>query len=478
MKYIAFLSAFLLCLSSCQSTAESFPDGNNGPNNEYAPESTDIELIDITEQNEPVEIFIKPETEPAPKVSINSNANHYNNSKRVLVNHEIMTYIEQLKEKGEDIEQLIFYLSKSFTMGIEELNDLPNVEIVERLLLVSDKDPVQPVAFTHEQNGTAQPHLFSINSEIVTVNFLVNEQIVPLGFIKNVNNDCYDLYSVSLGPVLYGIQSEEETPRLYIYASIERGNQIIVTYDVQGVPIFADNETTNEYHASPQQHEHAPQVQDTRHPQESPEQAHNPVEIVQQQTDEKTHQPAQQQPAQQNNDRSTFILGEGSLKLEGVIEYIKFKTRSPVLTDTNIRRLVNLYFSEAILEDVNHDLAIAQMLYWTNFLADRERVETNNFGGLDRTREWNGRFPYDRRYDGMTEGVKAHIQHLRLYASNSLKNPNTVNVDPRHLYTEEFTSRITTFNALYDKWTQNTANYRQKVNAILIDLYRFSDRYR
>ena len=467
MKYLAPIFIYLMIFSGCSSV-----DKNVNTDNYQADDADNLsELPELNEDADIYDITVKPpEQEPIPKVTINSNSNQTSNDKRVLVNQEVMSYIEQLKDEGENIEQLIFYLSKSFTLGITGNDNLPNVDIIERLLLVSDKDPVQPFVFAYDKIGTTQPDLISISNNIITINFQTGEKIVPIGFRKNLQDDCYDLYSLYIDSVLYGIQSEDETPKLYIYASIERGNQKIVTYDFKGVPIFADDDTINEYRARQQQErEVVTQAQQQTQRQDTSTQnaAQLPAQNAAQSAAQSTIPAA----------RSTNILGAGSLKADGVIEYVKSKNLSPALNDANLRRLVNLYFSEAASEDVNHDLAVAQMLYWTNFLSDKDRVLTNNFGGLAETEEWNGRFPYGTRYDGMTEGVKAHVQHLRLYASNTLKNINTINVDPRHMYLEEFPSRITTFNALYEKWTQNTANYRQRINAILNDLYRFSDRY-
>ncbi|MCL2800200.1 MAG: glucosaminidase domain-containing protein [Treponema sp.] len=157
------------------------------------------------------------------------------------------------------------------------------------------------------------------------------------------------------------------------------------------------------------------------------------------------------------------------------MDYIKLRNRNPVINDSAIRRLINTYISEAAAEDVNYDIAIAQMLYWTAFLSNRQRVESNNFGGLSSTREWNGRFPYMMRNDGLTEGVRAHIQHLRGYASSTLKNPSTVNVDPRWNFLERIHGTVRTFDQVYPVWTQDAHRYRLNMNMILDKLYEYSD---
>jgi len=47
-----------------------------------------------------------------------------------------------------------------------------------------------------------------------------------------------------------------------------------------------------------------------------------------------------------------------------------------------IKIIVNLYDDEARKENVNLDIAIAQMCEGTNFLRDQERELTNNYGDL------------------------------------------------------------------------------------------------
>ena len=166
--------------------------------------------------------------------------------------------------------------------------------------------------------------------------------------------------------------------------------------------------------------------------------------------------------------RRENIIGQGTLNANGVIDYVRARNRNPVLSEANMRRLVNLYIDEAAKEEVNHDIAIAQMLFWTAFLSSRQRVESNNFAGLSRTQNWDGSFP------NMERGVKAHIQHLRGYARQTLKNPND-NVNPRWDNIAHLRGTVNTFEQLYHRWTQNTDRYRLNINIILSNLYRYCD---
>jgi hypothetical protein len=89
--------------------------------------------------------------------------------------------------------------------------------------------------------------------------------------------------------------------------------------------------------------------------------------------------------------------------------------------------LPSLYIEEAAREGVNHDIAFSQMCLETGYLAFGGDVEPtqNNFCGLGTTGGGvKGAFFPDAR-----TGVKAHIQHLKAYASTAPAMPPIV--DPR-----------------------------------------------
>ncbi|MDR1840137.1 MAG: hypothetical protein LBQ93_11205 [Treponema sp.] len=168
---------------------------------------------------------------------------------------------------------------------------------------------------------------------------------------------------------------------------------------------------------------------------------------------------------------SREIMGPGCVTKEGVIHYLKSKPSKPALSPRDIGRLIDKYFDEADVERINIDIAIAQMLYRTDSLRNAQRVSTHNYAGLDVTSVWNGRF------NSMTEGVRAHIQHLKGYAST--RRPNNL-VDPRYeiLVDLGYQGNIKTFDKLFRAWTENPAKYEIRINEILIDLYRSSGVYR
>jgi len=75
----------------------------------------------------------------------------------------------------------------------------------------------------------------------------------------------------------------------------------------------------------------------------------------------------------------------------------------------------------------------------------------------------------------MTEGVRAHIQHLKGYSSSikssELKEPL---VDPRWNILDPFRGKIKTLDELSVKWIPNNSEYTRKIENIINEMRRFS----
>ncbi|MCL2184499.1 MAG: glucosaminidase domain-containing protein [Treponema sp.] len=366
-------------------------------------------------------------TEPAQTIITQTAAanTRTNNDERrlVLVNQEIVHWIQQLQSSGADIKKLIFYLSKSFTMEIDDPNIEPKIEILGNgMLMISDQANMAPIRFTTEQQGTLRNFVPESNDTFI-INLQTQNNIIPLKFRKNNQADFYELYAIEFATGTYILRSNEQLPHLYIFASINR-NQRVITSSVQAVPITA-----------------SPAAEVSRE-----------------------QQPARQlQPYDQ---RSRYLIAQGTLTKETVFNFIKSRNVNPYLTDAIIRQLIDLYFNEASYERINHDIAIVQMLHVTNFLRNRQYTDTNNFGGLNTTREWNGRFA------NMETGVRAHIQHLRAYASTAVIRQQIVN--PRMSVLTSIRGTVQTIDQLYEKWTTNPQRYKANIDALLRDIYSFS----
>jgi len=166
--------------------------------------------------------------------------------------------------------------------------------------------------------------------------------------------------------------------------------------------------------------------------------------------------------------RSRNVEGQGSLNKNGVLQYIK--TQKPPLSDSEIERIIQTYFDEAAFENINHDIAIAQMLHASNFFKNDQRVSGFNYSGLIELPNWQGKF------SSMTEGVRAHIQHVKGYASKTLNRQQIA--DPRYylLVNLNYLGTVKTFDQLYEKWTASPAAYKQNIERILDGLYQYCPR--
>jgi len=162
--------------------------------------------------------------------------------------------------------------------------------------------------------------------------------------------------------------------------------------------------------------------------------------------------------------RGGFIEGKGSLSKNQITAYVK--KQNPSVNETFLDSLISVYIQEAAFENINHDIAIAQMLYATSCLKGSKYVSANNFGGLLELPSWNGVF------SSMTDGVRAHIQHLKGYASTTMNNKQIV--DPRYylLINLKYLGTVKTYDQLYARWAANPANYKKNIEIILDGLYK------
>ena len=164
-------------------------------------------------------------------------------------------------------------------------------------------------------------------------------------------------------------------------------------------------------------------------------------------------------------EKPVLIMGKGVVPGEKLTEFL---VRHNSRVDAGfIRSLSNFYLEEAAAEGVNHDVAFAQMCLETGFLHYGGLVtpDKNNFCGLGAIGpEQPGlAFPDPRT------GVRAHIQHLKAYAST--EPLNNALVDPRYRYVKIGSSPA--IDGLSGTWAADRA-YSGKIGRILDRLYGFS----
>ena len=137
-----------------------------------------------------------------------------------------------------------------------------------------------------------------------------------------------------------------------------------------------------------------------------------------------------------------------------------------------VRDLAFIYVEEASIEGVNHDTAFAQMCLETGFLSYRGLVtpDMNNFCGLGATGlpgpdgpERGNVFPDPRT------GVRAHIQHLKAYATEEPLEQELV--DPRYRWVRLGSSPA--IKGLAGTWAVDLS-YADKINSILNRLYIYA----
>jgi len=132
----------------------------------------------------------------------------------------------------------------------------------------------------------------------------------------------------------------------------------------------------------------------------------------------------------------------------------------------NVRMLAQYYIEEAAYEGVNHDIAFAQMCLETGFLkyGGLIKPEWNNFCGLGSI----GPEQPGLTFPNIRTGVRAHIQHLKAYATDEPLKKDLV--DPRYRYVRLGSSP--TIAGLSGTWAADKS-YSDKIDVILQRLYEF-----
>ena len=159
---------------------------------------------------------------------------------------------------------------------------------------------------------------------------------------------------------------------------------------------------------------------------------------------------------------STHILSKGNLTAEMLSTFLL--KNNPALNPYYALRLATVYKEEAADEGINTDVAFSQMCLETGFLKYGGDVSPgqNNFCGLGVT----GHGVQGGSFADMRSGVRAHIQHLKAYASHAnLTNPL---VDQRFNYVKR--GSAIKVNDLKGKWATDI-NYDKKIISLLKKMY-------
>ena len=176
-------------------------------------------------------------------------------------------------------------------------------------------------------------------------------------------------------------------------------------------------------------------------------------------------------PAPERPEPSNLIMGSGIIPGERMAFFLV--NNNPQADFNYVMMLAGLYVEEAAKEGVNHDIAFAQMSLETGYLSFGNLVTPDqyNFAGLGATGlpDKDGIPDKGMYFPDPRIGVRAHIQHLKAYASEEALNLELVN--PRRRFVRLGSSP--TIEGLAGTWAADP-QYAVKINLILERLYDFS----
>ncbi len=157
------------------------------------------------------------------------------------------------------------------------------------------------------------------------------------------------------------------------------------------------------------------------------------------------------------------IMGSGHLSSRQLVSF--FCMQEPNADREKIARIAALYTEEAAFEGVNADIAFAQMCLETGFLRFGGVVteDMNNFCGLGSV---NDKTPGHTFADERT-GIRAHIQHLKAYATPEPLHQDCV--DPRYRYVNP-RGKSADIHGLSGTWAADPL-YGKKLAHILLRMY-------
>jgi len=157
------------------------------------------------------------------------------------------------------------------------------------------------------------------------------------------------------------------------------------------------------------------------------------------------------------------IMGKGLTNVSRLEKFLLSNNQK--VTPKDARNLAHIYWEESINEGVNPDVAFTQMCLETGFLRFDGTVDPqqNNFCGLGVT----GNGVKGLSFSDPREGVRAHIQHLKAYASTEKLNGELV--DQRFAYVKRGSAEE--ISDLTGKWAADK-HYDTKIRSLLHRLYQ------
>jgi len=336
----------------------------------------------------------------------------------VLVTYDIKNKLQQLRssvDELEDMRQLKFLLSGRFNLILPVMNNGPKIDNEGAFVDRSQNTKT----FNFDTTDIGRLHTIIPNApndkETFIISFHKHGEIILLGFKKSCYSDSYILSLANYGTEHYIISSQDGLPHLCIFMTQN------ILPNIEATPFSSLGNIRKR----------------NVHPFRSGDGFHRAI-------------------------MSESIISRGHINKINAISYIYFQ--NPAVSSQLLDSLIDTYIEEANFEGVNHDIAIAQMLYATNYL--RNNISSYNYAGLSTSgARWDGRFP------NMRTGVRAHIQHLKGYGSTQL--PRNQIVDPRYNLLGSMQGRAGNISQLCELWSRNN-NYKDNIIIILNGMYQYT----
>ena len=158
---------------------------------------------------------------------------------------------------------------------------------------------------------------------------------------------------------------------------------------------------------------------------------------------------------------SREILGTGELTAVQLADF--FLMNNQQVEKEFILKFADYYVLEAAMENINSDVAFAQMCLETGFLRFGGLVQADfhNYCGLG---AMDAEHPGER-FETEQLGVRAHIQHLQAYATTEDVPLNQELIDPRYRWVHKTKFADTIFD-LAGVWATDKL-YGEKIDSIL-----------
>lgn len=159
---------------------------------------------------------------------------------------------------------------------------------------------------------------------------------------------------------------------------------------------------------------------------------------------------------------SVKIMGQAEATEKQMLDFLLKNNNTPELT-CSPEELIHYYYEEAAIEGIRADLALCQSFKETGFYRYGGDVipPQNNYCGLGAT----GGGKRGATFFSPRIGVRAHIQHIKAYASK--EPPKNYIVDPRYEVVKDarpdIFGNISTWTGLNGRWAVPGAYYGQDI---------------